>query len=40
MAYSQTVVLAGGIAHVPILIMMFKFIEKKFTDRYKSIRGA
>ncbi len=33
MAYSQTVVLAGGIAHVPIIIAFFKVIEKRFSRK-------
>tara|TARA_Y100001968_G_C18930576_1_gene514062 strand:- start:363 stop:485 length:123 start_codon:yes stop_codon:yes gene_type:complete len=38
MAYSQTVVLAGGIAHVPILIIALKYIEKGFANRMKAIK--
>ena len=29
MAYSQAVVLAGGIAHVPVLITFLKFLDSK-----------
>ena len=29
MAYSQAVVLAGGIAHVPVLITVLKFLDSK-----------
>ena len=29
MAYSQAVVLAGGIAHVPVLITLLKFLDSK-----------
>ncbi len=29
MAYSQAVVLAGGIAHVPVLITALKFLDSK-----------
>ena len=33
MAYSQTVVALGGIAHIPFIIGFFKFVEKKFYNR-------
>ena len=39
MAYTQTVVVAGGIAHVPILIMALKYIEKAFANRIKAIKA-
>ena len=31
MAYSQTLVAVGGIAHVPVVIAILKFIEKRFS---------
>ena len=39
MAYSQTVVVAGGIAHVPFLIAGFKFIERSFAKRFKELKS-
>tara|TARA_B100000700_G_C14543585_1_gene623160 strand:+ start:343 stop:459 length:117 start_codon:yes stop_codon:yes gene_type:complete len=33
MAYSQSIVLAGGLAHIPVVIGFFKFIEKKIGSR-------
>ena len=36
MAYSQTIVLVGGIAHVPILITALKFLDGKTLKLYKS----
>tara|TARA_Y100001968_G_C18977820_1_gene535323 strand:+ start:347 stop:466 length:120 start_codon:yes stop_codon:yes gene_type:complete len=33
MAYSQTLVVAGGIAHVPFIIAILKIIEKRFLAR-------
>lgn len=29
MAYSQATVIAGGLAHIPVIILFFKFIENK-----------
>ena len=40
MAYSQTVVVAGGLAHVPILIAVFKYVEKSFANRLKKIKAS
>ena len=36
MAYSQALVLAGGIAHVPILITALKFADNKTLKLNKS----
>ena len=36
MAYSQAVVLAGGIAHVPILITALKFLDSKTLKLHNS----
>ncbi len=36
MAYSQTIVLVGGIAHVPILITALKFLDGKTLKLYKN----
>ena len=33
MAYSPEVVAVGGIAHIPIVILFFKTIEKRFQSR-------
>ena len=33
MAYSQTKVIIGGLAHVPILIFIFNFIKGKFASK-------
>tara|TARA_Y100001968_G_C18963664_1_gene528937 strand:+ start:148 stop:279 length:132 start_codon:yes stop_codon:yes gene_type:complete len=30
MPYSQTVVVAGGLAHIPIIIALLKFVENKY----------
>jgi len=39
MAYSQALVLAGGIAHVPILITALKFVDAK-TLKLNKTRAA
>ncbi len=36
MAYSETIVLAGGIAHVPILITALKFLDGKTLKLHNS----
>ena len=36
MAYSQAIVLAGGIAHVPILITALKFADSKTLKLHKT----
>ena len=33
MAYSPEIVAVGGIAHIPIIILFFKTIEKRFQSR-------
>ena len=33
MAYNQSVVIAGGLAHIPVIILFFKYIEKRFNRR-------
>ena len=40
MAYSQALVLAGGIAHVPILITALKFLDGKTLKLHKSRAAA
>ncbi len=40
MAYSQALVLAGGIAHVPILITILKFADAKTLKLNKSRAAA
>ncbi len=40
MAYNQAVVIAGGIAHVPVLIAFFKFVERNFARRYKNLKTS
>ncbi len=40
MAYSQALVLAGGIAHVPILITALKVLDSKSLQLYKSKEAA
>ena len=40
MAYSQALVLAGGIAHVPILITALKFADNKTLKLNKSKAAA
>ena len=36
MAYSETKVIIGGLAHVPVLIFIFNLIQKKFEARVQS----
>ena len=31
--YSQSTVIAGGLAHIPVLIGVFSFIQKYFSKR-------
>ena len=33
MPYSETKVIIGGLAHIPVIIFLFKFIQKKFEAR-------
>ena len=40
MAYSQAVVLAGGVAHVPILITALKFLDSKTLKLHNSKAAA
>ncbi len=40
MAYSQAVVLAGGVAHVPILITVLKFLDSKTLKLYNKSKAA
>ena len=37
MAYSQTKVIIGGLAHVPILIFIFNFIKGKFASKTEDL---
>ena len=36
MAYSETKVIIGGLAHIPIIIFIFNFIKNKFEARAQS----
>ena len=36
MPYSETKVIIGGLAHIPVLIFLFKFIKIKFEARAQS----
>ena len=36
MPYSETKVIIGGLAHIPVLIFLFNFIKKKFEARAQS----
>ncbi len=36
MAYSETKVIIGGLAHIPVIIFLFNFIQKKFEVRSQS----
>ena len=38
MAYSQTKVIIGGLAHVPILIFIFNFIKGKFASKTSELK--
>tara|TARA_Y100001968_G_scaffold333229_1_gene394847 strand:+ start:9300 stop:9422 length:123 start_codon:yes stop_codon:yes gene_type:complete len=38
MAYTETVVVAGGIAHVPVLIAVLKFAERIFSKQSKQFK--
>ena len=38
MAYSQTKVIIGGLAHVPILIFIFNFIKGKFASKAAELK--
>ena len=38
MAYSQTRVIIGGLAHVPILIFIFNFIKGKFASKTAELK--
>ncbi len=40
MAYNETLVLAGGIAHVPILITILKFFDAKSSGLYKTKQAS
>ena len=36
MPYSETKIIIGGLAHIPVLIFLFNFIKKKFEARAQS----
>ena len=36
MPYSETKVILGGLAHIPVIIVLFKFIQNKFEVRAQS----
>ena len=40
MAYSETRILIGGLAHVPILIFIANFIKNKFGIKIEEIKGT
>ncbi len=40
MAYNETLVLAGGVAHVPILITILKFFDAKSAGLYKNKQAS
>ena len=40
MAYNEALVLAGGVAHVPILITILKFVDNKTSSRHNSKKQA
>ena len=40
MAYSQALVLAGGIAHVPIVISILKFLDNKTSGLHNAKEAA
>tara|TARA_Y100001968_G_C19414000_1_gene747947 strand:+ start:1416 stop:1541 length:126 start_codon:yes stop_codon:yes gene_type:complete len=40
MAYNQTQVLAGGLAHIPIIIIFFKVLEKRLNANYQIKENA
>ncbi len=40
MAYNEALVIAGGVAHVPILITILKFFDGKTSNTYNSKKGA
>ena len=40
MPYSETKVIIGGLAHIPVLIFLFNFIKKKFEARAQSISSS
>lgn len=39
MAYSQTVVIAGGVAHVPIIIGLLKVLERRLKAQFKGAKA-
>ena len=36
MPYSETKVIHGGLAHIPVIIFLFKFMQNKFEVRAQS----
>ena len=40
MAYSETRILIGGLAHVPVLIFIANFIKGKFVIKNEEAKGA
>ena len=40
MAYNEALVIAGGVAHVPIVITILKFLDSKTGKRYNLQKGA
>ena len=36
MPYSETKVIIGGLAHIPVIIFLFNFIQNKFQARAQS----
>jgi len=40
MAYSETRIVIGGLAHVPVLIFIANFIKGKFVIKTKEVKGT
>tara|TARA_Y100000991_G_scaffold95686_1_gene72118 strand:+ start:296 stop:412 length:117 start_codon:yes stop_codon:yes gene_type:complete len=36
MPYSEAKVIMGGLAHIPVIILLFNLIQKKFESRAQS----
>ena len=36
MPYSETKVIIGGLSHIPVIILLFNFVQKKFEARAQS----
>ena len=40
MVYSETRIVIGGLAHVPVLIFIANFIKGKFVNKTKKVKGT